>query len=70
MQAYQNAIAQDNHDWEAYRGLGVVCTLKADQTGDDRWRQQGVRHWRRSLEICPDQPKRQALEKLIRENVR
>jgi len=70
MQAYQKAIELDGNDWEAYRGLGVACTLKADQTGDDRWRQQGVRHWRRSLDINPDQPKRQALEKLIRDNVR
>jgi Flp pilus assembly protein TadD len=70
MQAYHKAIALDGNDWEAYRGLGVACTLKADQTGDDRWRQQGVGHWRRSLVINPDQPKRQALEKLIRDNVR
>jgi len=70
MQAYHKVIALDGNDWEAYRGLGVACTLKADQTGDDRWRQQGVGHWRRSLVINPDQPKRQALEKLIRDNVR
>jgi len=70
MQAYQKAIDLDGKDWEAYRGLGVACMLKADQTSDDRWRAQGVRHWRRSLEINPDQPKRQALEKLIRENAR
>lgn len=70
MQAYQKSIDLTGDDWEAYRGLGVACMLKADQTGDDRWREQGVRHWRRSLVINPDQPKRQALEKLIRENAR
>ncbi|MEN6337448.1 MAG: tetratricopeptide repeat protein [Phycisphaerales bacterium] len=70
MQAYQQSIDLDGTDWEAYRGLGVACTLKADQTGDDRWREQGVRHWRRSLVINPAQPKREALEKLIRENAR
>jgi Flp pilus assembly protein TadD len=70
MQAYQKSIDLDGNDWEAYRGLGVACMLKADQTGDDRWREQGIRHWRRSLVLNPDQPKRQTLEKLIRENAR
>ncbi len=70
MQAYQRSIDLDGGDWEAYRGLGTVCILKADQTGDDRWREQGVRHWRRSLAVNPNQSKRQVLERLIRENTR
>jgi protein O-GlcNAc transferase len=69
-QAYQKAIDLDGGDWEAYRGLGTVYVLKADQTGEDRWREQGVGYWRRSLAVNPSQPKREVLEKLIRENTR
>jgi cytochrome c-type biogenesis protein CcmH/NrfG len=69
-QAYQKAIDLDGGDWEAYRGLGTVYVLKADQTGEDRWREQGVGYWRRSLAVHPSQPKREVLEKLIRENTR
>ena len=68
MQAYQKSIDLNGSDWEAYRGLGVACMLRASQTGDGRWREQGLRHWRRSLVVNPDQPRRQVLEKLIREN--
>jgi tetratricopeptide (TPR) repeat protein len=68
MQAYQKSIDLDGNDWEAYRGLGVACMLQASRMQDDRWREQGLRHWRRSLLANPDQPKRQMLEKLIREN--
>ena len=68
MQAYHKSIEIDGNDWEAYRGLGVACMLKARQAGDDRWQEQAVRHWRRSLLLKPDQPKRQTLEKLIREH--
>lgn len=68
MQAYRKSIDLDGDDWEAYRGLGVACMVKARQTGDDRWQEQAVRHWRQSLVVQPDQPKRQALEKLIREH--
>ena len=54
MQTYQKSIDLDGNDWEAYRGLGVACMLKASQTQDDRWREQAVGHWRRSL---VDQPR-------------
>jgi hypothetical protein len=57
-------------DWEAYRGLGVAVMLKARQTQDVRLETQAVRHWRRSLLLRPDQPKREVLEKLIREHSR
>lgn len=70
MQAYQRSVDLNGGDWEAYRGLGVACMLKAGQTQDDRWRVQGLQHWRRSLLVNPDQPRRQVLEKLIRENAK
>lgn len=68
IQMYQRAIDLNNRDWEAHRGLGVAYMLKARQTGDARWKVTAVRHWRQSLAIEPDQPKRQTLEKLIREH--
>jgi len=68
IQMYQRAIDLNNRDWEAHRGLGVAYMLKARQTGDVRWKVTAVRHWRQSLVIEPDQPKRQTLEKLIREH--
>ncbi len=68
MQAYRKAIDLGANDWEAYRGLGVACMVKANQTEDGRWQEQAIRHWRRSLAINPDQPKRQTLERLIREH--
>jgi tetratricopeptide (TPR) repeat protein len=67
---YQRAVDLDSKDWEAQRGLGVVLVLKAGQTGDARLEAEGVRHWRRSLVLKPDQPKRDILEKLIREHSR
>ncbi len=68
VQMYQTSIDHDTNDWEAHRGLGVACVLKARQAGEARWEAEAVRHWRRSLVIKPDQPKRDVLEKLIREH--
>ncbi len=70
VQMYQTSIGLDANDWEAHRGLGVACVLKAGQAGDARWETEAVRHWRRSLVIKPDQPKRDVLERLIREHSR
>jgi hypothetical protein len=42
--------------------------VKAQRTGDESLRSGAVHHWRRSLEIYPDQPKREWLEELIREH--
>jgi len=68
VQRYQTALDLDANDWEAHRGLGVACVLKAHQSGEARWEAEAVRHWRRSLVLKPDQPKREVLEKLIREH--
>jgi tetratricopeptide (TPR) repeat protein len=68
MAMYEKAVALDGGDWEAYRGLGVACMVKAQQTGDDAWQSAALRHWRHALAINPDQPRRDWLEKLIREN--
>jgi tetratricopeptide (TPR) repeat protein len=68
VQMYQRAIDTDAQDWEAERGMGVACMLKAGSAADSRWRAQALEHWRCSLALKPDQPKHQILEKLIREN--
>ena len=70
MQMYQRSIDLDGKDWEAYRGLGVAMMLKARATQDARLETEAVRHWQHSLLIRPDQPKREVLEKLIREHSR
>jgi tetratricopeptide (TPR) repeat protein len=68
MQMYRQSVDLDANDWEAHRGLGVALVLKARQSGDGRLQAEAVRHWRRSLVLKPDQPKREILEKLIREH--
>jgi Flp pilus assembly protein TadD len=70
IEMYKRAVELDDRDWEAHRGLGVAYMLKAQQSGESRWTQKAVEHWRRSLAIRPDQPKRLTLEKLIREHAK
>ena len=65
---YEKATVLDGADWEAYRGLGVACMVKAQRTGDEALQAAALRHWRRSLAIHPDQPRRDWLEKLIKEH--
>ena len=65
---YQRAIDLDSRDWEARRGLGVACMITARRTGEAHWQAEALRHWRRALVLKPDQPKRETLEKLIREH--
>jgi tetratricopeptide (TPR) repeat protein len=66
MEIYRKSVELDANDWEAHRGLGVACMLKAHQMGDGRLREEALRHWRHSLVLKPDQPKREVLERLIR----
>jgi len=67
VQMYQKSIDLDEDDWEAHRGLGVACMIKARRTGDARLQAEAIKYWRRSLSIAPDQPKHEVLEQLIRE---
>lgn len=68
MQMYRKSVDLDAGDWEAHRGLGVALVLQARPSADARLQAEAVRHWRRCLVIKPDQPKREVLEKLIREH--
>jgi tetratricopeptide (TPR) repeat protein len=67
VQMYQKSVELNDNDWEAHRGLGVAYMMKGRQTGDARLQAEALSHWRRSLNIAPDQPKHEALEQLIRE---
>ena len=65
IQSYSRAIDIDNKDWQAYRGLGVAYMLRAINDEDDDMKAKALRQWRVSLEIKPDQPRRERLYKLI-----
>ena len=68
VEMYEQAIAMDASDWEAHRGLGVAYMVKARQTGDAQWETAALRHWREALAISPDQPRREVLQRLIKEH--
>jgi superkiller protein 3 len=62
---YRKAIEINSRDWEAYRGLGVAYMLTALNDDDAGLKTQAIELWRQSLNIKPDQPKRDRLVKLI-----
>ena len=63
--SYARAVALNDADWEAHRGLGVVYMLKARSAGDAGLAAKAIEQWRRSLEIKPDQKNAQTLAKMI-----
>jgi len=64
--SYERAVEINGEDWEAHRGLGVAYAMKATADGGDpTLKTKAVEHWRRALEIKPDQPRREKLLKLI-----
>jgi type II secretory pathway component GspD/PulD (secretin) len=63
--SYTKAIELNDLDWEAHRGLGVACMLKAQRSKDDAMKKKALQQWQRSLEIKPDQPNRDGLARLI-----
>jgi len=68
IEMYQRAIDLDAEDWEAHRGLGVAYMVRSRRAGDSRLETLALQHWRQSLTLHPDQPRRETLEKLIREH--
>jgi tetratricopeptide (TPR) repeat protein len=65
---YTRAIDVDDEDWDAHRGLGVAYIIdgkNADGSIDDFLKDMAIEHWRRSLQINPDQPRADRLRKLI-----
>jgi len=65
---YEKAIEANANDWQAHRGLGVAYMVKARLTSDERWKQAALRHWREALAMNPDQPRREVLQRLIKEH--
>jgi tetratricopeptide (TPR) repeat protein len=68
IRSYKKAIDADDNDWDARRGLGVAYIMKGkreDGTVDERAKQDAIEQWRKSLEINPDQPRREKLLKLV-----
>jgi len=71
MISYSRAIAINDRDWEAHRGLGVAYMMKGiDENNQDEalkteLRARAVEHWRLSLNIEPNQPYRERLVKYI-----
>ena len=63
--SYSRAIEINNKDWQAYRGLGVAYMLRALNDEDDALKEKAIQQWRLSLDIKPDQPRRERLLKLI-----
>ncbi len=68
VEMYENAIALEANNWEAHRGLGVAYMVKSRQTADNRLQSLALRHWRQALVIYPDQPRREVLQRLIKEH--
>jgi tetratricopeptide (TPR) repeat protein len=65
---YTRAIEIDPGDWDAHRGLGVAYIIDGknpDGTVDEFLRDMAIEHWRRSLQINPDQPRADRLRNLI-----
>jgi len=66
IQSYSKAIEINDKDWEAYRGLGVAYMLRALDNRDDALKAKAIEQWRASLDIKPDQPRREKLLELMR----
>lgn len=65
---YMHAVEIDRNDWDAHRGLGVAYIIdgkQADGTVEDFLKNMAIEHWRRSLQINPDQPRADRLRDLI-----
>jgi tetratricopeptide (TPR) repeat protein len=65
IQSYDRALQIDDKNWEAHRGLGVAYMLKALDNEDEVLKARAVEQWQLSLDIRPDQPRREKLLRLI-----
>ena len=69
IKSYSKGVEINELDWESHRGLGVAYILNGkNEKGevDEASRKKALYHWRRSLEVNPDQPNREGLEKYIK----
>ena len=65
-ESYGRAIEINDKDWQAFRGLGVAYMLRGITNRDEALKAKAIQQWRLSLEINPNQPRRERLLKLIR----
>lgn len=68
IQGYTRAVDINDKDWEAYRGLGVAYMKKAISDKDEILKAKAVRQWRMSLQINPNQDRREKLLELIKKH--
>jgi tetratricopeptide (TPR) repeat protein len=66
IESYSSAIEINDKDWQAFRGLGVAYMVRALNSNDETLKANAIQQWRLSLDIKPDQPRRERLLKLIR----
>ena len=67
--SYAKSVESDEQDWDAHRGLGVAYIWKATagrDTIDQEMKEKALYHWKRSLEINPQQTYRETLLQNIR----
>ena len=62
---YNKAIEINSKNWEAFRGLGVAYILQSLDEKDESLKEKAIKQWQLSLDIKPDQPRRQKLLELI-----
>ena len=61
VESYNAALMINSHDWMSHKSLGVVCILQYLESKDMQCKDKGMLHWKRSLEIKPDQPNLKSL---------
>lgn len=66
IESYNRAIAINDKDWQAFRGLGVAYMFRALSSRDESLKARAVQHWRISLAINPNQNRREKLMQWIR----
>lgn len=65
VQSYRRAIQIDDSDWMAHKGLGVALMMKMLATEDEQLKATALGHWKKSLQLNPDQPNSRKLRKLL-----
>ena len=66
IESYETAVAIDENDHLAHKGLGMAYMIKALADDDELLKVQAIEHWKRSLEISPNQESKQKLLNLIK----
>jgi len=65
IESYRTATEINDSDWMAHKGLGVTYMIKFLATKDEELKVKAIEHWKRSLQIQPDQSNSQKLRRLI-----